>query len=253
MLLILSPAKTLDFSKTDLKRFSEISFPKETKELAGILKKMKSADLAKLMDVSDKIATLNVERNQSFSPKFDFDNAKQAILAFKGDVYLGLQADDFDSEDFSFAHNHLRILSGLYGLLRPLDLIQPYRLEMGTHLLTKKGKNLYEFWGDKITKAANESLQATKDNILVNLASQEYFAAINPKKLKGKIIHIHFKEKRNDKLQIISFSAKKARGMMARYAIRNRITEVEDLKGFREEGYLFQDAISTETEWVFVR
>lgn len=253
MLLILSPAKTLDFTKTNLQSCSEIPFLKETKELASILKKMNAADLAKLMDVSDKIATLNVARNQSFSEKFDFDNAKQAILAFKGDVYLGLQADDFDSEDLSFAQNHLRILSGLYGLLRPLDLIQPYRLEMGTHLLTKKGKNLYEFWGDKITKAANESLQATNDNILVNLASQEYFAAINPKKLKGKIIHIHFKEKRNDKLQIISFSAKKARGIMARYAIRNRITEVEDLKAFREEGYLFQDAISTETEWVFVR
>jgi hypothetical protein len=202
------------------------------------------------MHLSEALATLNEERYQTFTETFSPDNSKQALLAFKGEVYAKMEADNFSAEDLEFAQQHLRILSGLYGLLKPLDLIQPYRLEMGTKLKTKKGNSLYEYWGTKISKALNA---AGEGQTLVNLASQEYFKAVDHKTLKMRVISIHFKEYKDDRYQVVGFFAKQARGLMARYAILNRITDPEQLKVFREEGYEFSAPLSTAQDWVFVR
>lgn len=253
MLIVISPAKTLDESPSSLEMASEIPFPKETQELVATLRKFDADAIAKLMEVSEKIAKLNQERFLSFAKAYTPQNAKQALLMFKGEVYLGFDLAKYSESEYEFAQKHLRILSGLYGLLRPLDRIQPYRLEMGRNLETKKGKNLYEFWENKITSAINEALKATESNILINLASQEYFAAINTAKVKGKILTISFKDNRNGKLQIISFHAKKMRGLMANYIIMNKITEIESLKSFAENGYLWREDLSSEVEWVFVK
>ena len=255
MLFIISPAKTLDFSPSplDIQLRSAISFPKETQTLVAILKKMSAKEISEFMEVSDKIGELNYTRFQDFGKAFTPQNSKQALLAFKGEVYLGLETQKYSEEDYAFAQKNLRILSGLYGLLRPLDFIQPYRLEMGRALVTKKGNNLYEFWGDKITKALNELLQQTESKFLVNLASQEYFKVVKQAKFKGKIIHIHFQDERKGKLQTISFNAKKARGLMANEIILNKITNPQDLKAFSENGYLFREAISSENDWFFVK
>jgi len=253
MLLLVSPAKTLDFSPTENKNFTQPRFMTESKNLVNVLRKKSAGDLKELMHISDKLADLNHGRYQDFKTPFDRVNAKQSILAFKGDVYTGLNVDDFTGDDLEFSQQCLRILSGLYGILRPMDLMQPYRLEMGTKLQNEKGKNLYEFWGDKITKILNKDLAAKDNKAVINLASQEYFKSVKLDELEGKLYNVHFKEERNGKLKIIAFSAKKARGMMCRYIIKNRIKTVEGMKAFAEDNYLFNDELSTETEYYFTR
>lgn len=253
MLFIISPAKTLDLSPSPIQTFSEIAFPKETQALISILKKKSAKEICDLMDVSDKIGQLNYERFQNFKKEYTQENAKQALFTFKGEVYLGFELAKYGEAEYAFAQQHLRILSGLYGLLRPLDLIQPYRLEMGTSLENKKGKNLYEFWGNKIAKNLTQTLTEGGNEYLINLASQEYFAAVQAKNFKGKIIHIHFQEYRNGKLQTISFNSKKARGVMANEIILNKITNPQDLKAFHQLNYHFKEDISTETEWFFIK
>ena len=250
MLLVISPAKTLDYSNPEYSSHSQPDFPSEVNDLVGVLKKKSASQISKLMHLSDTLASLNVERYKNFTETFSPDNSKQAVLAFKGEVYAKMEADQFSAEDLEFAQQHLRILSGLYGLLKPLDLIQPYRLEMGTPLKTKKGTNLYQYWGTKISKALNEAGQG---KTLVNLASQEYFKAVDQKTLKLPVITIHFKESKTGKYQVVGFFAKQARGLMARYAILNRVTDPEQLKVFGEEGYEFSAPLSTAQDWVFVR
>lgn len=253
MLLLISPAKTLNFDSTDLKKKSKPRFLTESQSLIDILKKKSSGDLKKLMKVSDKIADLNRDRYQSFKTPFNLKNAKQAFLAFRGDVYTGLDADSFDTKDIEFAQSHLRILSGLYGVLRPLDLMQAYRLEMGTKLINENGKNLYEFWGDKVTKTINKDLKSSKSNAIINLASKEYFSVLQPKNFKGDLYNIHFKEDKNGAFKIVAFFAKKARGMMCHYIIKNKITQPEHLIGFDYEGYTYNEALSSERDIVFTR
>lgn len=253
MLLLISPAKTLN---TEPSSFSNYSIPtrlKESEELVKILRKYKKEDLMKLMDISDKIAELNVQRFKNFKQPFSLDNAKQAILAFDGDVYDGLSATDFTEEDFSFSQMHLRILSGLYGVLKPLDLMQAYRLEMGSSLKNAKGKNLYQFWGDKITEELNKTVLENNYKTVINLASNEYWSAVNPKKLKARVIEIQFKELKGSVFKVVSFNAKKARGAMCRYVIKNRINNPEELLNYREDGYLFSEDMSKENNWTFIR
>jgi hypothetical protein len=250
MLLVISPAKTLDYSNPEYSSHTQPDFPGEVKDLVGVLRKKSASEISKLMHLSDSLASLNEERYKTFRETFSPENSKQALLAFKGEVYAKMEADQFSAADLEFAQQHLSILSGLYGLLKPLDLIQPYRLEMGTSLKTKKGTNLYQYWGTKISKALNEVGQG---KTLVNLASQEYFKAVDQKTLKLPVITIHFKEHKEGKYQVVGFFAKQARGLMARYAILNRITDPEQLKIFREEGYEFSDPLSSDQDWVFVR
>lgn len=205
------------------------------------------------MNVSGKIADLNFDRYESWNKRFTKKNAKQAVLAFKGDVYTGLDAMSFNAKDFKFAQNHLRILSGLYGLLRPLDLMQAYRLEMGTKLDTDHGKNLYEFWGSTITEGLNTQLKKIKSDHLINLASNEYFKAVKPKLLDAEIITPAFKEFKDGDYKMIGIYAKKARGMLSRYIIKHQLTNPEDIKSFTEEGYKFSKKLSTGNTWVFSR
>lgn len=253
MIALLSPAKTLDFNPTDFEKHTNPRLLADSAKLVKVLKKKSAADIKKLMHVSDKIAELNVGRFHQFETPFNRDNAKQSLLAFKGDVYTGLAVDDFSEEDLDFAQKHLRILSGLYGLLKPLDLMQAYRLEMGTRLENGKNKNLYEFWGDKITKLINEDVAASGGQAIINLASNEYFKSVNPKKLKGDLYNVDFKEDRDGKLKVIAFNAKKARGIMSREIVKNRITKPEDLKGLNIMGYMFNDELSTEREFLFAK
>jgi cytoplasmic iron level regulating protein YaaA (DUF328/UPF0246 family) len=253
MILLLSPAKTLDFSDSEMTDHSTPRLLEDTKKLVAILKKKSSRSLKKLMGVSDTIADLNVERFQKHETPFTLNNAKQAILAFKGDVYLGLQADTFDEADFNFAQNHLRILSGLYGLLTPLDLMQPYRLEMGTSLKNGRKKNLYEFWDKKITALINADLALSGNDIVLNLASQEYFHAVKPALVEGNLIHVYFKELRNGDYKVISFNAKKARGDMARQIIKNRINEANLIKILDVNGYQFNEPMSDKQNLVFTK
>ncbi|WP_268035397.1 peroxide stress protein YaaA [Algoriphagus sp. PAP.12] len=250
MLILISPAKTLDYSTPPIQEFTQPDFITDVKALVSVMKKKSAADIAKLMHISDNLANLNEERYKTFQKEFNFDNSKQALLAFKGDVYTKIDVDNYSEEDFEFAQSHLRILSGLYGLLKPLDLIQPYRLEMGIKLETKKGKNLYEYWDKKIAKAI-DAVAAKKP--IINLASQEYFKAVDLKTLKSPVINIHFKEHRNDTYQVVGFFAKQARGMMTNFAIKNKITNPEQLKTFNEEGYEFSDSLSSECDWLFIR
>jgi cytoplasmic iron level regulating protein YaaA (DUF328/UPF0246 family) len=250
MLLVISPAKTLDYSHPEYSAHTQPDFTSEVKDLVGVLRKKSAAQISKLMHLSEALATLNAERYQTFTDTFSPDNSKQALLAFKGEVYAKMEADQFSAEDLEFAQQHLRILSGLYGLLKPLDLMQPYRLEMGTKLKTKKGDSLYDYWGTKISKALNA---AGEGRTLVNLASQEYFKAVDKKTLKLPVITIHFKEHKEGSYQVVGFFAKQARGLMARFAIQNRITDPEQLKTFNEEGYEFAERLSSAQDWVFVR
>jgi len=247
MLLLLSPAKTLDFNSTEVTTHTTPRMLADSSKLIQVLKKKSATDIKKLMKVSDKIAELNVQRYQEFSTPFSLKNAKQSVLAFKGDVYTGLNAEDFDETDLEFAQKHLRILSGLYGLLKPMDLMQPYRLEMGTRLEKGKNKNLYQFWDKKITKLINDDLKETEGETIVNLASKEYFKSVKPKLLSGNLFNINFKEDRNGVLKVISFTAKKARGVMAREIIKNRMTKVEDLKGLNILGLIFVIRYSSHT------
>ncbi|MCH7400553.1 peroxide stress protein YaaA [Belliella kenyensis] len=247
MITLISPAKTLDLSSSDVSVYTQPDFQKETFELVSIMKKKTSDEIRQLMGVSENIATLNEKRYKEFKKSFDPDNAKQAILAFKGDVYTKIDVDNYSEADFEFAQQHLRILSGLYGLLKPMDLIQAYRLEMGIKLENKKGKNLYEFWGTRIAKAINEVAQSTP---IINLASIEYFKAVDQKVLQSNVVTPTFQEFKNGKYQVVGFFAKQARGLMTDYIIKNRINDPEGLKTFNEAGYeLHGDG----SEWRFVR
>lgn len=253
MIVLLSPAKTLDYSESPMGTHSEPRLLKDSSKLVKVLKKKTVADLKSLMKVSDNIATLNVERFSQFSTPFTTANAKQSILAFKGDVYQGMEADTFDAADHDFAQAHVRILSGLYGILRPMDLMQPYRLEMGTKLKTDKFKNLYEFWDNRITNLINKDLAETDGNAIVNLASKEYFHSVKEKELKGKLINIHFREKRGDKFKVIAFNAKKARGAMAKQIVKYKITEETHLKSLEVNGYIFNESMSDDTNYTYIK
>lgn len=253
MLTLISPAKTLDYSPTEVKAQDTPAFRKNANELVDILKTKSSKELMELMSISQKLGDENFQRYQDFSNRYSEYNSKAALLAFKGDVYLGLDAESLNQDELEFAQNHLRILSGLYGVLRPLDKMQPYRLEMGTALPNQNGKNLYEFWGDQITKNLNRELSKQDNRYIINLASKEYFSAVNTKKLKAKIIDINFREYRNGKLMFLSFNAKKARGFMARYIIQNRLDKPEHLKSFNIENYYFSEELSSEDQYSFVR
>ena len=254
MLIVVSPAKTLDYeSPLATEKFTQPDLVSYSKELIEVCRKLTPADVSSLMKVSDKIADLNVGRFQEWSETFTTDNARQAILAFKGDVYTGLEAETLSDADFDYAQDHLRMLSGLYGLLKPLDLMQPYRLEMGTKLANEEGTNLYQFWGNVITDKLNEAIAAQGDNVLINLASNEYFKAVKPKNLDAQVITPIFKDCKNGQYKVISFYAKKARGMMARYIIENRIESVADLTKFDVAGYYFVEEESTPTDLVFKR
>ncbi len=254
MLIVISPAKTLDFeSDASTSIHTEPELIDQSASLIKTLKKMAPQDIAKLMKLSDKLATLNFDRFQNWSKTPKKETVKQALLAFKGDVYTGLEADTFSTEEFRFAQKHLRILSGLYGVLRPLDLMQPYRLEMGTKLEVGKHRSLYEFWGDAITETLNSQLKKIKSKTLINLASNEYFDSVKTDKLNAQIITPIFKDWKSGKYKIISFYAKKARGMMSAYAIRQKITDPEALKGFDVAGYSFDEASSNASQWVFLR
>lgn len=254
MLLVISPAKTLDYETPPVtSTHSTPRFLEHSRQLIDILQEKSPQDIAELMSLSDKLASLNVARYGSWSDRFTTANSKQAILAFKGDVYTGLAAEDFTQADFEFAQQHLRMLSGLYGLLRPLDLMQPYRLEMGTRLANPRGKDLYSFWGEHISEWLNQDLQQQGDEILINLASQEYFGAVKPKALKARVIETVFKDQKNGQYKIISFYAKKARGLMARYVIKERLTDPEQLKQFDLDGYRFDPASSSQDTLVFLR
>jgi len=254
MILVLSPSKTLDFAGK--LQFTAHSQPQMLSESQLLVKKLQTytpARLSTLMDISDKLAALNASRYQSFQTPFTPANARQAILAFKGDVYEGMDVSSYNKKDFEFAQEHVRILSGLYGLLRPLDLIQPYRLEMGTKLPNPRGKDLYGFWGDRITQALNLELAKAKNSVLINLASEEYFKAVRPKSLKGELVNIVFKEQQKGQLKIIGLFAKKARGLMASYIVRNRIDNIKDILEFQDNGYGYAKSLSGKGNLVFVR
>jgi cytoplasmic iron level regulating protein YaaA (DUF328/UPF0246 family) len=249
MLLLISPAKTLDFEPTAIETHTQPQLLDYSEKLVKKMKTLTAPKIQELMGVSEKIARLNVERYQSFSTPFDLSNAKQAVLAFQGDVYKGMLAEDFNEDEFAFAQNHIAILSGLYGFLRPMDLMQAYRLEMGTKLKVRQSNNLYEFWKNTIT----EQINATSEKVVVNLASNEYFKSVKTEKLTGDLWSAGFKELRNGKYKVISFNAKRARGMMCRYVVKNRLENPEDMKRFDMADYQFNEAMSTERELMFTR
>jgi len=254
MITLLSPAKTLDFENIDDQHhLTDHVFPKETMQLVRLLRKQKTDDLRQLMSISEKIASLNVDRYKTFKKDYAEGVSRAAATAFKGDVYLGLEAATLTADQMSYAQSHLRILSGLYGVLRPLDRMQPYRLEMGTRLANKQGTNLYHFWGDKISKALNKDCKETGASTILNLASNEYFKAIDQKKLKAEIITVNFKEERDGELKFISFNAKKARGLMARYVMQHQIESEEGLLGFDSDGYYYSQEHSSNGNLLFVR
>ena len=254
MLAILSPAKTLDFeSEHNFPQYTHPEFIKDSAYLVDELKQMTSEDMSRLMKISSSLGDLNTKRYKSWNVDFNNSNARQSILCFKGGVYIGLDVDSFSEVDLLYSQNTLRILSGLHGLLKPLDLIQPYRLEMGTSLKNKNGKNLYDFWGDKITDSLNSSLEKSNSNFLLNLASNEYFKSVNDKKIKVPIINIKFLDKKKDAYKIISFFAKKARGAMAAFVIKNKIRNTNDLKDFNGLGYVFDNSRSEKEVLVFTR
>ncbi|MDX2322073.1 MAG: peroxide stress protein YaaA [Moritella sp.] len=254
MLIVVSPAKTLDFETPPVtEQYSQADLTIHSAELIDVCRQLTPMALSSLMKISDKLAGLNAARFTEWTSEFTPENAKQAVLAFKGDVYTGLDADTFTADDMAFAQQHFRILSGLYGLLRPLDLIKAYRLEMGTKLSNGRGTNLYQFWGDIITDKVNDTLAAQGDKVLINLASNEYFKAVQKKRLKGQVITPVFKDCKAGKFKIISFYAKKARGLMARYIIDNQLTDVDQLTAFDTDGYYYCAAESTDIELVFKR
>lgn len=254
MIIVVSPAKNLDVeTQIPTDNFSQPVLLDKASRLAERCKDLSPADLSSLMSISDKLAILNAERFNSFTTPFNKDNARQAMYIFNGDVYTGLDAYTLTEQDVEFAQEHLRILSGLYGVLRPLDLMQAYRLEMGTKLDTDSGKNLYEYWGDTVAETLNESAEESGSTTLINLASNEYFKAVKKQVYKGNIITPVFKDCKNGTYKVISFYAKKARGLMARYIIQNRLTQAEDIKGFTEAGYYYDEQSSTAAAPVFLR
>jgi cytoplasmic iron level regulating protein YaaA (DUF328/UPF0246 family) len=254
MLMVISPAKKLDVeTQSTVKKSTQPLLLPDAQQLIDELKTLAPQDVSSLMHISDKLGTLNYDRYQQWQLPFTTDNAKQAILAFKGDVYVGLGAESFGKGELDFAQQHLLILSGLYGVLRPLDLMQAYRLEMGTRFENTRGKNLYSFWGDKITLQLNKQLKKNQSEALVNLASMEYFKSVDISSLDATVITPIFKDQKNGVYKIISFYAKKARGLMAAYVIKNKITDVKDLKQFAVDGYSYQADQSSDKEWVFTR
>jgi cytoplasmic iron level regulating protein YaaA (DUF328/UPF0246 family) len=254
MLTVISPAKTLDFETPPGTRKSTVpQLLERSAELVEDMRALSPDDIRGLMGVSDKIAELNHARFMNWSRPFSLDNAKQSILAFKGDVYTGLDAETLSAAQLSFAQQHLRILSGLYGVLRPLDLMQPYRLEMGLKFANRGGNNLYQFWGDQITSSLNGQLKKIKSTVLVNLASNEYFKSVKSRELNAEIITPVFRDLKSGKYKVISFYAKKARGQMARYILEKGMEEPAALKRFRGDGYKYNSSQSTAVEWVFTR
>lgn len=258
MILVISPAKALDYeTPPTTTTFTQPDFLDHAAELIEVLREKSPAQIAELMSLSDPLSSLNVARYASWSRPFAPDNAKQALLAFNGDVYEGLDAKTLDDEGLAWAQDRLRILSGLYGVLRPLDLMQAYRLEMGTRLANPRGKNLYEFWGERITDELNRLLareeEAGRERVLLNLASDEYFKSVKPKKLAGRIVTPVFEDWKGGRYKIISFYAKRARGLMARHAITHGVEEVEALKAFDSDGYAFAAEASDDARWVFRR
>ncbi|MBW8325643.1 MAG: peroxide stress protein YaaA [Prolixibacteraceae bacterium] len=254
MLIVVSPAKSLyDHCPVQFEPFSQVDFLPEAEKVVSVLKKKKPAQLAGLMGISPKLAELNYQRFQAWSPPFTPENSWQAVLMFNGDVYQGLKAETFTASEFETAQQQLRILSGVYGLLKPLDLIQPYRLEMGTNVSVARKKNLYEFWKTRITAKLNQEFSETGKKVLVNLASNEYFGAIDTKKLKARIITPAFKEHKNGQYQMVSFFAKRARGLMSRFIVQNQISNPEEMKAFDIEGYYFNNELSNGDSWVFTR
>jgi cytoplasmic iron level regulating protein YaaA (DUF328/UPF0246 family) len=254
MLITISPAKTLDYETPPVTTtHSKPAFLKQSRNLVNNLRNYSAMDLAELMKLSMKLSQLNFDRYHNWKTPFTLKNAKQAALAMKGDVYSGLDAETLDEEGFNFAQQHLRILSGLYGVLRPLDLMQPYRLEMGTKLPNEQGKDLYAYWGEQITQSINKDLKAQGDDILINLASNEYFKSIKPKLIQGRIITPQFKEKKDGGYRMIGVFAKRARGLMSRYIIDNRLQEPMAIQSFDREGYRYNKRLSKDDQWVFTR
>ena len=254
MLTVISPAKTLDFeSPTTTTKASTPDYLADARQLVTLLRARSPKDLSKLMGISQKLGELNAERFAQWQTPFTTDNARQSLLAFKGDVYLGIAVEQYNQRDLNFAQKNLRILSGLYGVLRPLDLIQPYRLEMGTRLPTKRGKDLYDFWGDRISHALGDDLTTHRNKTLINLASNEYFKAVRPSLLPGKVITPVFKEHHKGQYKVLSFFAKKARGYMASWIVKNRINKPDDIKAFDVDDYRFNEDFSDDTTWVFTR
>ena len=254
MLMVISPAKTLDYETPPAtERYTQPQYLDHSQELISQLRELTPAQIAELMHLSDKLAGLNAARFGSWTPAFTPENAKQALFAFKGDVYTGLQADTLTEDQLSYAQDHLRMLSGLYGLLRPLDLMQPYRLEMGTRLANACGKDLYAFWGTRISEWLNQALADQGDDLLLNLASTEYFSAVKRSALNARVIDIEFKDWKNGQYKIISFYAKKARGMMSRFVIEERIDSPEALRAFDVQGYRYDTELSSPSKLVFLR
>jgi len=252
MKIVISPAKSLDFeTAVPTQNHTEAIFLKEAEVLSKALKKKSPKKIGELMHISPALSELNWQRNQDWALPFDTENARQAVFAFKGDVYIGMDAYSLSDGKIEVLQDKLRILSGQYGLLKPLDLMQPYRLEMGTKLKIRTKDNLYKYWGTKITDALNEEIQS--GDVFVNLASNEYFKSVQAKNIKVPVITPVFKDYKNDKLKVISFFAKKARGLMVRFILDNNIETVDDLKTFNSEGYAFDDKLSSEVELVFTR
>jgi len=253
MIILLSPAKSLQETPTLTQKTTQVRFKQETATIVERLSEMPLHELKQLMKLSDKLASLNYGRYQGFEPKYTKKNAQPAGFAFNGAVFQGLDLASLSEGQVAFAQAHLRILSGLYGALRPLDLIQPYRLEMGTKLQVDEHKNLYAFWGEKITELINKDLKAVQGKTIINLASKEYFKSVNPKKLKGRLLTIDFREERDGTFKFITFNAKKARGLMTRYIMQNKIENPEDLKGFLDDDYAFNPDLSKDNLWIFTR
>lgn len=254
MLAVISPAKNLDLdSSLPTLRCSQPDMLDQAAELVEQLRGMAPHQLSELMHISDNLGRLNYERYQQWQRPFTKNNARPALLTFAGDVYQGLAAHEFDDHDFAFAQQHLRILSGLYGVLRPLDLMQAYRLEMGTRLANSRGKDLYAFWGNAITEELNQQIRKIGAQALVNLASNEYFKSVNRKALSVPIIEPVFKDWKNGQYKTISFFAKKARGLMSAYIIKDKLTTCEGLKDFNSGGYQYNEAMSSGKKWVFIR
>ena len=254
MIIVISPAKTLySHSPIQLEKYSEPLFIKEAEKIVAVMKKKKPEQLARLMDISPKLAELNVHRFQLWEPGSVPGKSWQALLMFNGDVYQGMNTATFSPEQFDIAQQKLRILSGLYGLIKPLDLIQPYRLEMGTSINIGTKKDLYDYWKSKITAELKKDLEEDGQKTLINLASKEYFSAIDTKKLKVRVITPSFKEHKNNGYQMVSIFAKRARGLMTRFIIQNNLTEPEEIKAFDTEGYYFNNELSKKDDWVFTR
>ena len=254
MLALISPAKKLDTdNEPPLGDFTIPQLLDNSEELVDTVKDLGKDRLKALMNLSDALTDLNHARYETYSTPFNPSNAKQAVYMFRGDTYVGLDADTLSKDDLAYAQNHLGILSGLYGVLRPLDLIQPYRLEMGSRLSTERGKDLYDFWGSRLTDACNEVTASHDNRTVVSLASKEYVGAIQPQGLAGSFVTCHFKEMREGVPKTIGLGAKKARGRMARFMVQNRVENEDDLKAFREDGYAFDSGLSSDEDLVFVR